>query len=83
MKLSAIRRFAGQQHGFVLMVGLLMLAVLSAIALDIARSALLQEKMVSASVHHLKAFNSAETAVRQSESEILAMDTLSGHPNLN
>ena len=82
MKLSAIRRFAGQQHGFVLMVGLLMLAVLSVIVLDIARSALLQEKMVGASVHHLKAFNSAETAVRQAESEILAIDTLSGHPNL-
>ena len=73
---SFIRIGSDHQQGFVLMVGLLMLAMLSVIGMDLARTALLEEKMVGAFVHNLKAFNSAETAIRRMESGFLTSDDL-------
>ena len=79
---SFIRIGSDRQQGFVLMVGLLMLAMLSVIGMDLARTALLEEKMVGAFVHNLKAFNSAETAIRRMESGFLTSDDLTGYSNL-
>ncbi|GIS90097.1 MAG: hypothetical protein CM1200mP20_01380 [Pseudomonadota bacterium] len=52
---SFFRIGSDHQQGFVLMVGLLMLAMLSVIGMELARTALLEEKMVGAFVHNLKA----------------------------
>jgi hypothetical protein len=79
---SFFRIGSDHQQGFVLMVGLLMLAMLSVIGMELARTALLEEKMVGAFVHNLKAFNSAETAIRRMESGFLASDDLTGYSNL-
>ena len=60
----------------------MMLAMLSVIGMELARTALLEEKMVGAFVHNLKAFNSAETAIRRMESGFLASADLTGYSNL-